>query len=54
MKVGLLGKAYKNSLNAPDADDISPLEQGRRTINKALYQFTQPQELHLTMAAYSC
>ena len=52
MKIGLVGKAFTNSLNAADAETITPLEQGRRTINKALYQFTQPQELHLSMAAY--
>ena len=52
LKIGLLTEVHKRTLISPDDGNLSPLERGRRAINKALYQFTKPQELHLTMAAY--
>ena len=52
LKIGLLTEAHRRTLASPDDSNLSPLDRGRRAINKALYQFTKPQELHLTMAAY--
>ena len=52
LKIGLLTEAFKRTFTSPDDSTLSPLDRGRRAINKALYQFTKPQELHLTMAAY--
>jgi len=52
LKIGLLTEAHNRTLSSADDHQLSPLDRGRRAINKALYQFTKPQELHLTMAAY--
>jgi len=52
LKIGLLTESFKRTLTSADNANLSPLERGRRAINKALYQFTKPQELHLTMVAY--
>ena len=52
MKLGLISQAYARTFCAADDGNITANERGRRAINKALYQFTKPQELHTTMAAY--
>jgi hypothetical protein len=54
LKIGLLTEAHKRILSSADDHQLSLLDRGRRAINKALHQFTKPQELHhdLAMAAY--
>jgi len=52
MKLGLISQAYARTFCASDDAEITPNERGRRAINKALWQFTKPQELHTTMAAF--
>ena len=52
MKLGLLSTASIRTLSSLRDEDVTPNERGRRFMYKALFQFTKPEELHLTMAAF--
>jgi hypothetical protein len=54
MKIGLISKAATRTLaSRPTGDEpVDALEEGKRLLNRMLYQFTKPTEMHMTMAAF--